>query len=118
MAARTLLTFEQFEQHQDDGMKHELLRGEHLITAPATIRQSLIRHNVHDALWPYVREHQLGEVYISAGFRISSNVSVAWLIRFYPTLSTSKASNLLARLEPNARNGAPRRPLGSRWHPR
>ncbi len=70
MGARTLLTFEQFEKYEDDSMKHELLRGEHLITPPATICQSLIRHNLHDALRPYVREHQLGEVYISAGFKL------------------------------------------------
>jgi Uma2 family endonuclease len=70
MATRTLLTFEQFEKYEDDGMRHELLQGEHVVTRPATIRQSLIRHNVGDALRPYVREHQLGEVYISAGFKL------------------------------------------------
>jgi Uma2 family endonuclease len=70
MAARRLLTFEQFERYEDDGMKHEFLQGEHIILPPATIRQSLIRHNVDDAFRPYVREHQLGEVYISAGFKL------------------------------------------------
>jgi Uma2 family endonuclease len=70
MGARTLLTFEQFEKYEDDDKKHELLQGEHVVTPPATIRQSLVRHNVHDALRPYVREHRLGEVYISAGFKL------------------------------------------------
>jgi Uma2 family endonuclease len=65
-----LLTFEQFEQYQDDGMKHELLRSEHVVTPPATIAQSRIRQNLHDALWPYVRERRLGEVYVAAGFKL------------------------------------------------
>ena len=51
-------------------MKHELLQGEHVVTLPAAIGRSRIRHNLHDTLWPYVREHQLGEVYISAGFKL------------------------------------------------
>ena len=71
MATRTLLTFEQFEQYEDDDMIHELIQGEHVVTPPATILRSLIRHNLHDALRPYVREHQLGEVYIAAGFKLS-----------------------------------------------
>lgn len=70
MATRTLLTFEQFEKYEDDGMRHELIQGEHIVTPPATIRQSLIRHKVHGLLRPYVRAHQLGEVYISAGFKL------------------------------------------------
>jgi Uma2 family endonuclease len=73
MATRTLLTFEQFEKYEDDGMEHELIQGEHVVTPPATIRQSLIRHHLHDALRPHVREHQLGEVYISAGFMPSGD---------------------------------------------
>ncbi len=73
MATRTLLTFEQFEQYEDDGMIHELIQGEHVVTPPANILRSLVRHNVHDALRPYVREHQLGEFYIAAGFKLSSD---------------------------------------------
>ena len=69
MPKRTLLSFETFEKYEDDGMKHELVQGEHVIPPPATIGQSRFRQNSHDALWPYVRD-QLGEVYISAGFKL------------------------------------------------
>ena len=31
MGARTLVTFEQFEKFPDDGMKHELVKGEHIV---------------------------------------------------------------------------------------
>lgn len=71
MANRTLLTFGQFEQYEDDDMMHELIQGEHVVTPPANIVRSLIRHNLHDALRPYVREHQLGEVYVATGFKLS-----------------------------------------------
>jgi Uma2 family endonuclease len=73
MTIRTLLTFEQFEQYEDDDMVHELIQGEHVVTPPANILRSLVRHNLHDALRPYVRKHQLGEVYIAAGFQLSSD---------------------------------------------
>ena len=51
-------------------MKHELIQGEHVTTPPATYGQCRIRQNIHDALWPYVRGQQLGEVYVSAGFKL------------------------------------------------
>jgi Uma2 family endonuclease len=73
MATRTLLTFEQFERYEDDGMIHELVQGEHVVTPPANILRSLVRHNLYDALGPYVRGHDLGEVYIAAGFKLSSD---------------------------------------------
>jgi hypothetical protein len=34
------------------------------------IERSLIRHNLHDVLWPYLREHRFGEVYIAGGFKL------------------------------------------------
>jgi Uma2 family endonuclease len=70
MSRRIPLTFEEFEKYQDDGMKHELIQGEHVTTPPATYGQCRIRQNIHDALWPYVRGQQLGEVYVSAGFKL------------------------------------------------
>jgi Uma2 family endonuclease len=70
MSKRTLLSFETFEKYEDDGMKHELIQGEHVITPPATIGRGRIRQNFHDALRPYVRDRQFGEVYISAGFKL------------------------------------------------
>ena len=75
MPGGTSLTFEQFERYQDDGMKHELLGGEHVVTPPATIGRCRIRQNVHDALWPYVEERRLGEVYVAAGFKLPVTIS-------------------------------------------
>jgi len=76
MGARTLVTFEQFEQFPDDGMKHELVKGEHIVVPPAKSRHTRIQQRIQDALRPFVLEHRLGEVHIEAGFRLTSDT---WL---------------------------------------
>jgi Uma2 family endonuclease len=76
MATRTLLTFEQFEHLQDDGMRHELLKGEHIVLPPSKVRHTRIQQKLHDLLRPYILQHKLGELHIEAGFRLSQNT---WL---------------------------------------
>jgi Uma2 family endonuclease len=76
MGATTLLTFEDFEKYQDDGLKHELLEGEHITMPPPKRPHTRVQQNLQDALRPYVREHQLGEVHLEAGFKLSSRT---WL---------------------------------------
>ena len=76
MGARTLVTFEQFEQFPDDGMKHELVKGEHIFVPPPKSRHTRVQQKIQDVLRPYVREHGLGEVHIEAGFRLTSDT---WL---------------------------------------
>src|SRR5450631_4479228 len=76
MSTRTLVTFEQFAQFHDDGMKHELLQGEHIVVPPAKSRHTRIQQKLQDVLRPYVREHRLGEVHIEAGFKLSPDT---WL---------------------------------------
>jgi len=76
MGARTLVTFEQFEQFPDDGRKHELVKGEHIVVPPPKSRHTRILQKIQDVLRPFVREHRLGEVHIEAGFRLSADT---WL---------------------------------------
>ena len=73
MATGSILTFEQFEKYEDDAMRHELIRGEHIVTPPADIVECLVRQKLHDLLWPYIRDHDLGEFYIAAGFKLSDD---------------------------------------------
>jgi hypothetical protein len=49
MGARTLVTFEQFEQCPDDGMKHELLKGEHIVVPPPKSRHTRVQQKIQDA---------------------------------------------------------------------
>jgi len=72
MATRTLSTFEEFAKYPDDGQKHELLNGEHIILPPPKRPHTRVQQNLQDTLRPYVREHHIGEVHIEAGFKLSS----------------------------------------------
>jgi Uma2 family endonuclease len=101
MGARTLLSFEQFEKFPDDGMKHELLQGEHIILPPPKFRHTRIQHDLFDALRPYVRQHKLGDVRIEAGFKLSSDT---WL---QPDVSFVRTAQI-QRVDPNGYyEGAP-----------
>jgi Uma2 family endonuclease len=57
-------------------MKHELLKGEHIVLSPPRPRHSNVQHRLLFLLWAYVKEHQLGSVRIESGFRLSSDT---WL---------------------------------------
>jgi len=101
MATRTLLTFEQFEQFQDDGKKHELLKGEHIVLPPPKLRHTRIQQKLQDLLRPSVMQHKLGEVNIEAGFRLSPNT---WL---QPDVSFARTSQI-EQADPDAYyQGAP-----------
>jgi Uma2 family endonuclease len=76
MATRTLLTVDQFEQYPDDGNKHELLRGEHIVLPPPKSIHSNVQHKLLRAIQPYVDAHRLGDVRIEAGFKLSADTWV------------------------------------------
>ena len=42
MGVSTSLTFEDFEKYQDDGLKHELVQGKHIILPPPKFDHSQI----------------------------------------------------------------------------
>jgi Uma2 family endonuclease len=88
MSARTLLTFEQFEQFHDDGLKHELLEGEHIVLPPAKFRHNSLQHKLLRLLQPYIDQHQLGDVRVEAGFKLSAET---WL---QPEVSFIRAAQL------------------------
>jgi Uma2 family endonuclease len=88
MSARTLLTFEQFEQLHDDGLKHELLQGEHIVLPPPKFDHNSLQHRLLFLLHPYVEKRRLGEVRVEAGFRLSADT---WL---QPDVSFIRAAQI------------------------
>jgi len=92
MGARTLVTFEQFEQFPDDGMKHELLGGEHIVLPPPKLRHTKVQQKLSDALRPYVHERKLGEVNIEAGFKLSSDTWLQPDVAFVRTEQIERAN--------------------------
>jgi Uma2 family endonuclease len=101
MATQTQLTFEQFEKHQDDGMKHELVEGAHIVLPPAKTGHSYVPHRLLRVLQPYVDEHRLGDIRVEAGFRLSSNT---WL---QPDVSFLRTPQLDAAAPDGYFEGAP-----------
>src|SRR5258706_4515367 len=101
MSRRTLQTFEQFEQFQDDGMKHELLKGEHIVLPPANSRHSDIQHRLLHLLHPYIKQHQLGDVRIETGVKLSSDT---WL---QPDVSFIRAAQIRATAPNRCYEGSP-----------
>jgi len=98
---RTLQTFEQFEQFQDDGMKHELLKGEHIVLPPPRHRHTNVQHGLLFLLSAYVKEHQLGSVRVESGFRLSSDT---WL---EPDVSFLRTAQIPANDPYHYYDGAP-----------
>lgn len=88
MSARTLLTFEQFEQLHDDGLKHELLQGEHIVLPPAKFDHNSLQHKLLRLLQPYIDQHQLGDIRVGAGFKLSPDT---WL---QPDVSFIRSSQI------------------------
>lgn len=101
MGARTLVTFEQFEQFPDDGRKHEFLKGEHIVVPPPKSRHTRIQQKIPDVLLPFVQEQRLGEVHIEAGFRLTSDT---WL---QPDVSFVRSSQIQSSDPGGYYQGAP-----------
>jgi len=70
------MTFEQFEQYHDDGMKHVLLKGEHIVVPPPKFRHTRMQQRIQDALRPYVRDRRIGEVQLSPNSWLQPDLSV------------------------------------------
>lgn len=95
------MTFEEFETYEDDGKKHELILGEHVVTAPATICRALVRQNILDALSPYVQDRRLGVVFVAAGFKLGADT-------FLKTDASFIRNSQIARTDPDGYfDGAP-----------
>jgi len=91
MSARTLLTFEQFEQLPDDGLTHQLLEGELISAPPFRVRHVVVRQNLADALRSFVEERRLGVAYVRAAFKLSPRTLLQPDVSFIRTAQLERA---------------------------
>jgi len=56
------LTYEDYLLFPDDDLRHEILDGEHYVTASPFIRHQDVSGNLYSLLRPFVRAHGLGKV--------------------------------------------------------
>jgi Uma2 family endonuclease len=73
MATKTLITLEEFDALPDDGLRHELNRGELVtVTFPIFGHNRVIRQ-IYDILRDFLRTNPLGELFLpDAGFLLSN----------------------------------------------
>lgn len=78
MATETkLLTAEEFARLPNDGMRHELVRGEVRTMPPASGGHGLVAGEAHGRLWTHVRAHQLGYVFAAeTGFFLARDPDI------------------------------------------
>lgn len=61
----TKLTYEDLLLFPEDGKRHELIAGEHFVTASPNTRHQRFVLRLAAALHGFVREHRLGEVFVA-----------------------------------------------------
>jgi len=59
------LTYEDYILFPDDGKRHEIIDGEHYVTAAPFVRHQRIVVRLTSRLDPFIREHRLGELLIA-----------------------------------------------------
>jgi Uma2 family endonuclease len=70
MGTKTILSLEEFERLPDNGMRHELNKGELVEVPPPESGHSKIARNLAKILSLGVGE-EIGYVYVEAGYRLS-----------------------------------------------
>jgi Uma2 family endonuclease len=63
--SRTKLTYDDFVLFPDDGMRHELIDGEHYVTPSPNPKHQIVLGNLYLLIGSWLREHRLGRVMLS-----------------------------------------------------
>jgi Uma2 family endonuclease len=67
-----LLTADELLQMPDDGMKHELVRGELTTMPPPGLDHGDIAAEIATSMRMYAKQHGLGKVYVESGFLLAT----------------------------------------------
>jgi Uma2 family endonuclease len=70
------LTYDDFLQFPDDGMRHELIDGEHFVTPSPNPRHQRILGSLHLEIGIYLKAHPIGEVFFAPLDVVISNFDV------------------------------------------
>ena len=63
--SRTKLTYDDFVLFPDDGMRHELIDGEHYVTPSPNPKHQIVLGNLHLMTGSWLRDRRLGRVMLS-----------------------------------------------------
>ena len=70
------LTYDDYVHFPDDGLRHELIDGEHYVTPTPIRKHQAIATNLVGMIWSYLREHPVGRVFTAPFDVILSNFDV------------------------------------------
>src|SRR5215203_6230663 len=73
---RVKLTYEDFVRFPDDGMRHELIDGEHYVTPSPNIGHQRVVGQLYGLIWTYLRTRPVGELFVAPFDVVFSNVDV------------------------------------------
>jgi Uma2 family endonuclease len=92
--SRAKLTYDDFLLFPDDGQRHELIDGEHYVTASPNIKHQRISKRLLDTIDVWLQEHPLGEIFYAPLDVRFSLFDVVEPDLFY--VSNERAADLLA----------------------
>jgi Uma2 family endonuclease len=72
----TKLTYADYLLFPDDGLRHELIDGEHYVTPPPTTRHQRISGNLYYLIRAFLESHPIGEVFYAPVDMVLSNFDV------------------------------------------
>jgi Uma2 family endonuclease len=64
-ASDVRLTYDDFLQFRDDGKRHELIDGAHVVTPSPNTKHQTIAGNLHGLIWTYLRQQPVGRVFVA-----------------------------------------------------
>ena len=73
---RVKLTYDDFVRFPDDGMRHELIDGEHYVTPSPNTKHQAIAFNLANAFGGYLRAHPIGAAFIAPFDVVFSDLDV------------------------------------------
>ncbi len=70
------LTYDDLVQFPDDGKRHEVIDGEHYVTAAPNLKHQAVVVNLTGLLWTHLRVHAVGRVFAAPVDVVFSDVDV------------------------------------------
>ncbi|HWW83506.1 MAG TPA: Uma2 family endonuclease, partial [Vicinamibacterales bacterium] len=70
------LTYDDYVLFPDDGLRHEIIDGEHYVTPSPVTRHQQISSNLHFLMRLWLKTHPIGRVFFAPCDVIFSNVDV------------------------------------------
>jgi Uma2 family endonuclease len=93
------LTCDDLLRLPDDGMRHEVIDGEHYVTTSPNTKHQRVAGSLHALIWTYLRTHRIGHVFIAPFDVVFSTFDVVEPDILY--LSNARAAAVLTPLNVN-----------------